>query len=667
MKTIVEMKHLRGVLPCLLALMFMNQQVSYRQGNVPRFEPSICPIEVPADLDIDCGYLVVPEDYGHPEGLTIRLPVIIIHSKSQDPALDPVLFTEGGPGYSSLGMVWGFANSAFVEHRDVVILEQRGNRYAEPSLDCTLSVMFNEEEGNTPCLDSLREMGVDLSQYTTKSIAADLHALMQTLDYNEWNLYGTSYSTRLMQLLMRDHPQGIRSVILQSVSRLDETRYEHDPEHAVRALKVMFKDCATNPDCAAAYPGLEARFYRLFSQLNADPIPFEVTLPAPLNRSSIETVDGYRFLNWMVTDAFYRPAYPPASTAYLPLLIDQVEKGYTDLLYPWLEAEIKHSFSDLCLLNWGLFFAVNCQDDSGSVTHEQMQIQAAAFPELEGYVRQNRELEICNLWGLPPATPLAAEPIKSEIPTLVLAGSYDPITPPEWSKAVANNLSHSYYFEFPSSGHSVNVSNPCVERIKAAFIINPFIQPDASCLTEVPEPEFVLPQEVLFMEGLYKSLYEVSLGSSVGVPIMEAIFITCTLLLVAEALYLVVASTVWLLNLRGRNKVHDRIVSLAHPLAGLVVLLNILFFAGWSGFIYPEISSAMPILLRFGVPIEYAPFFILPVAALILTVVLVIVALISWARQYWSVYGRIFFSLVTLAAVGFAWFLIRWDVINALF
>jgi pimeloyl-ACP methyl ester carboxylesterase len=655
------------LLPCLLAFLLTHTQVSHAEDSLPRFEPSACPIDVPADPDIDCGYLVVPEDYSHPEGVIIRLPVIIIRSRSKDPAPDPVLFTEGGPGYSSLDSVWGFAKSAFVEHRDVVILEQRGNRYAEPTLDCPLSDLFNEEEGDTPCLDRLRGMGIDLTQYTTKSIAADLHALMQTLDYKEWNLYGTSYSTRLMQLLMRDHPEGIRSVILQSVSRLDETRYEHDPEHAVRALKVMFRDCTDDPECAAAYPDLEDRFYKLFGQLNADPIPFEVTLPAPMHSISIETIDGYRLLNWMVTDSFYGPAFPPATTAYLPLLIDQVEKGHTDLLLPWLEAEMKHSFSDLSLLNWGLFFAVNCQDDAPSVSNEQMQIQSAAYPELEGYLRQRNELEICDLWELPAAPVLADEPIESEIPALVLAGSYDPITPPEWSKAVADNLSNSYYFEFPSSGHSVNVSNPCVERIKAAFIINPFTRPDVSCMAEVSGPKFVLPEDVLLMGGFYKSLFEVSLGSSEGVPILEAIFIICTLLFIAEVLYLVVAGIIWVLGRRKQIKPSDRMSRLAHPFAGLVVLLNIVFFVGWSAFVYPEISSSMPVILRFGVPMAYAPLFILPLVGFILTMMLGILMLLAWMRRYWSVFGRIFFSLVTLAAVGFVWFLIRWDVITALF
>jgi len=564
-------------------------------------------------------------------------------------------------------MVWGFAESAFLDQRDVVILEQRGNRYAEPSLDCDLSVWIQEEKGSTPCLDSLKERGIDLTHYTTKSIAADLNALMETLDYEQWNIYGTSYSTRPMQLVMRDHPERIRSAILQSVSRLDETRYEHDPEHAVRALEVMFGDCAADPECAAAFPDLEARFYTLFSRLNADPISFEVTLPAPDKRESVEIVDGYRLLNWMVTDSFYGPAHPPGITTYLPLLIDQVEKGRTELLRPWLELEYENSYSDLALLNWGLFFSVNCQDDAPSVTEEDRQRQIAVFPELEGYTRQARELEICALWELPAAPPLASEPIQSDIPTLVLAGSYDPITPPEWSKAVADNLANSYYYEFPASGHSVNHLNPCAERIKAAFLMDPFHEPDTSCLLNAPLPEFILPKDVIFIEDLNNSLFEVSLGSPEGDLVLEAIFSVCALFFLAEVLFLLIAGLFRIVKGQALIQAHDPVARLAHPLMGLVVLLNSGFFWGWSEFIYPKISNSFLLKFFSGISSEYTPVFLVPIFAFVLTLCLVWIAFIAWKRQYWSMFGRFFFSLVTLAAVGFAGFLIHWGVLTALF
>jgi hypothetical protein len=380
----------------------------------------------------------------------------------------------------------------------------------------------------------------------------------------------------------------------------------------------------------------------------------------------VEDVDGYRFLGWMVLDAFYGPAFPPAKTAYLPLLIDQVEKGKTDLLYPWLEVEVKARSSDWANMNWGLFFAVNCQDDAASVTPEEQKRQIDSYPELEGYARQTRELEICEAWGLPAAPMLSDRPITSDIPTLVLAGAYDPITPPEWSRTVAGALNNSYYYEFPGSGHSIDAYNPCAESIKAAFIKDPFSVQDSSCMQEPSKPRFMLPDEVLIMDGLYHSLSEVSLGSPGGDPILEAIFLACTLIFVGELLFLIVNTglrLVW-----GRTQqLQEKTVMLAHPVAGVLVLLNLGFFLGWSQYVYPKLLSEAPIILHFGVPVEYAPFFIIPIGIFVLTLVSVGFSILIWKHRIWSGLGRIFFSLVTLGAVGFVGFLIRWDLLTALF
>ena len=99
---------------------------------------------MPDNAEITCGTLVTPEDYGNPASSTVRLPVIIIHNRNGDPSADAILFTEGGPAYSSLNSVWWLANAPFVQNHDIVILEQRGNLYAEPSLECEESLLWEE-------------------------------------------------------------------------------------------------------------------------------------------------------------------------------------------------------------------------------------------------------------------------------------------------------------------------------------------------------------------------------------------------------------------------------------------------------------------------------------------------------------------------------------------
>ena len=63
--------------------------------DVPRFEPSSCPIDVPAEPQVECGYLVVPEDYDEPGGARIRLPVAIIRSPNPNPAPAALVVAKG--------------------------------------------------------------------------------------------------------------------------------------------------------------------------------------------------------------------------------------------------------------------------------------------------------------------------------------------------------------------------------------------------------------------------------------------------------------------------------------------------------------------------------------------------------------------------------------------
>jgi pimeloyl-ACP methyl ester carboxylesterase len=446
------MKHRLLSTLSLIFLVFIIAAPAQAQETLPRFLPEDCPINVPASPEIECGYLVVPENYDNPQGTTINLPVIIIHNRSGNPSPEAILYTDGGPAYSSLNSVWWLANTPFVENRDIVIIEQRGNLYAEPNLDCDIEVLWEEAGDNTSCLDSLREKGIDLSQYTTANIAADLDSLRQTLDYDTWNLFGTSYSTRLMQLVINKQPDDIRSVVLLSAVPMTETRYQHDSEHSARAIQVMLDDCATDPACAAAYPDLEDQLYGLVADLNANPVYFELTYPETETKFDYE-VTGDTLLGWMVGDALYMPAYHPYMTAYLPLLISEVSAGNTDLMYSWVKEDFYGMFQ--APFAWGLYFTINCQDYAPYFSVEEIDTQIAAFPKLDGYFRHQSELEICDVWGLPSSNGLLAKPITSDIPTLILGGSYDPITPPEWSRTAAVNLTNSTFVEFASAGHNV--------------------------------------------------------------------------------------------------------------------------------------------------------------------------------------------------------------------
>jgi pimeloyl-ACP methyl ester carboxylesterase len=652
------MKKLLFVLILLLAI-FITASETQAQGTVPRYERSECPIEVPGDASIECGIFTTLEDYDSPNRNTIRTSVIIIHSQNGNPSKEAMLFTEGGPGYSSLPSVWWLAGSGFADHRDIVILEQRGNKYAEPSLECDFSVWWNEVEGRTPCLEGLRQRGIVLEHYTAAYIAADINALKQTLDYENWLLYGTSYSTRLMQLVMAHYPEKVRAVILQSISPITDTRYLHDSEHAARVLQIMFDDCAADSACAETYPNLENRFWALVQKLNNNPVELEMKFPGTSEHFTQE-VTGYSLISWMVEGTFYHPAYPAFETAYMPLLIDELSRGNTDLLYPWANYSISKWGDDN--FNWGLYLVINCQDDAPSVTLDMVDALAAEYPELDGYVRHHEELEICAAWDLDPAPPLATEPVASDIPTLVLAGRYDPITSPEWSRTATVNLTNSVFVEFLASGHSVLTNNPCAMQITAAFLDNPDKKLDLSCVETAPRPRFVLSNEVIIAPDIYEIHYG-ELGYSM---LEENIFLGSWLTLIGTGLVALIAGLVKLVRRNNQQSPQDTTKRLAHPL--LIILPVTTFIWGFAlRYSLRSIAASTPNVLRFGLPDAYWWIFAIAILIGLMSLALTVITVLAWKRSYWSLHGRIAISATSLAAITISIMLGYWGFFTALF
>ncbi|MEO8175003.1 MAG: hypothetical protein ABI581_18045 [Sediminibacterium sp.] len=139
-------------------------QVSYSQKTqtyAPRIEPCDCPVKVDTNYTNQCGYLVVPENRKKANGKTVKLPFIIAQSNNLNKRPDPLLFTAGGPGGSSLGWITGVGNRGIINDRDCIAFEQRGTQYAIPNLwSDELSIAISESYRKNLNKDSMVIEGV---------------------------------------------------------------------------------------------------------------------------------------------------------------------------------------------------------------------------------------------------------------------------------------------------------------------------------------------------------------------------------------------------------------------------------------------------------------------------------------------------------------------------
>ncbi len=446
-----------------------------RQASSAFQQEAPCPFPLGAGLfevqSVRCGFLTVPEDWSQPQGPTIRLAVAIFKTSSSHPAPDPVLVLGGGPGVALLETV----GSTLLLNRDLILLDQRGAGYSQPSLRCL------DNETLQACHSRLVKSGIDLNAFTTLENAADVHALIRALGYRQVNLDGISYGTRLALTVMRLFPADLRSVVLNSVIPPQVNAFTSIPRAAARAFDVLFQGCAADRSCNATYPHLQAVFYQLIADLNTTPITFQATTQT--GNSITVHFTGNDFVLWLREALYFTYLIPQ-----LPAVIFQMRQhDYTQL------ASIYGNLIDTTS-SIGLFYSVMCGEDMAYTTQHDLETSVQGLPPPIRPALLDVGLSrfsICQFWGMKPVPAVQKEPVRSTIPTLILQGEYDPVTPPANGMLAAQTLSKSYFFLFPGVSHGVYSPNStCPNDIMNAFLANPTEKPDACCISSMPKPFF---------------------------------------------------------------------------------------------------------------------------------------------------------------------------------
>ncbi len=468
-------------------------------GEPARYEPATCPMDVPPEVTVkvDCGYLSVPENRLDPKTRTIKLAVARLHSRSADPRADPVVRLEGGPGFPSLENVVGYSKSKILDDRDYILWDQRGLGFSTPNLDCAetneaIWQIFStsdapEAEGRViddslaRCKARVQAQGVDLDGYTTIQNAADLNDLRIGLGIREWNLQGGSYGSALAIEAVRNHPEGIRSVLLDSVVPPDEPfGAVGRGESALRAFGELYEECAAQPACTAKYGDLHALFDKAAAALDAD--PYRTTIPDPSTGQprpiAITGQDLWAGLFNAMYDKNLIPALPAAAQAIVDGnrgIIDQFAADGIPFAAGQYEA---------------MTASVDCADRQRLLEPDALKPFLADHPELGSLLYVSTEETGCPKWGVKevPASFNTLLGKDTKVPILVMAGRFDPITPPAGTKAVADALGTPLLL-FPNSGHGAAGSSDCARGIWFAFMDDPATSPDTACMADLGPPQ----------------------------------------------------------------------------------------------------------------------------------------------------------------------------------
>ncbi len=433
-----------------------------------------------------CGELAVPEDPGQPQGRRITLHVAVVPAINTRATGAPLFILAGGPGQAASDLYTALA-PAFARSRrdhDIVLLDQRGTGASAP-LDCDYPQGWEDGGDSLPQLRELTraclaKWGPRVRFYTSRVAVGDLEAVRQALGYPRIALYGSSYGTRVAQLYMRRHPAQTAAVVLDGVTDPETPIGVETPLDAERALQRILARCGAAADCAAAFPALAAELTGLRAQFGAasqrltlaDPSS-GLPLPLDFNRGVFDA--ALRFLS-----------YNAAQASLLPVLIHQ---GAAGNLAPLAAQSVLMSRTVSGQLAAGMQNSVVCSEDV-----PYFNLDPAARTRLQqtylGTLQVDALTAICALWPRGAVDADLHQPLHSDIPTLLLSGEADPVTPPEDAHRAARFLTHHRELVLAGEGHG-QIATGCVPRIVAAFLDSANAQTvDATCLEEHRAPPF---------------------------------------------------------------------------------------------------------------------------------------------------------------------------------
>ncbi len=465
-----------------------------------------------------CAPFTVPENWSKPQGPRIHLRLALIRSRAVRPNSDPVVYLAGGPGQSAINTYSELAPAlhGLLDHRNIILLDQRGTG-GSAALSCPVAeaaakkvvgadakaisqVTVGRTGEDKPqatqqtaaaglqdlqkiraqtqaCLAEISKK-FDPRDFTTTQAVHDLQALRQALGGVPFNLIGVSYGTRVAQQYMMRYPQGVRSVVLDSVVPNPVILGSEFAFNLDAALQKDFALCTAEPACRKAFGNPWTTLQRLKVKLTRHPL--EVRFPKPLQfAEQRQTLTAAKLVGLV---RLY--AYSPLTAALLPLTLHAAAEGR----YGPLLAQSDLLSDDLSTsINSGMQLAVICSEDA-----PDLKLNPATAATLLGNSFVRQLLAECAIWPHGAVPKDFHQPLHSKVPVLILEGQFDPVTPPRYGREVLAGLPNGRLLIAKGQGHNV-IGAGCLPSLVKKFVMTADAKAlDAQCLDALgPTPPFL--------------------------------------------------------------------------------------------------------------------------------------------------------------------------------
>lgn len=457
------------------------------QTNSPVIEHCPCLMKVDPGLVSRCGYLVVPETRGLTGSGKVKIPFVFIRKPGQDSSRFITLYTTGGPGYSTLNPRDSVGyDSGYLAFGGFIFFNQRGTKNSIPCLDCEgiddavrTSYLSNLPKDSLiglavkQCRKKFVTQGIDLSAYNTVESAADIRDLKQALKIETLTLFGISYSGGLMLTVARNHPEGIKALLLNSPL----PGYVNYEEHALfnhnEALHELFETVENDSIQNAQFPNLRQNFKTYFSNLTGKNFTISYTDPQSKAHHSIT------YTRDELLDAVFDRMNNAAFRTVPGVIRDLIQGDHQQYIISVLDRK----FASNPGLSYGMRLSVYCSEQIGYSDPGIIKDQDRILPWLAGYPFNNVNHNICDCWQVKPAPAYLKTPVYSSIPALVSAGYLDPWTRPYYNRLIKRTMPNAQLIFIKDKAHGAGFGTGLLQR----FLSQPYKKLTSTLQNEIIE------------------------------------------------------------------------------------------------------------------------------------------------------------------------------------
>jgi len=461
--------------------------------------PLLEPCQVPGvEETVLCGTLEVREDRSRTDGRRIGLHAVVLPAHVETPPADPITVFAGGPGGAATRRAPGLARVEVLRARDILLVDQRGTGASHP-LDCDLGApgdatgelpeMFPPAEVRA-CAERLSRTA-DLSLYTSVQHADDVEEVRQRLGYGPLNLRGGSYGTHAAMVFAQRHPESTRTLFAIGVDSPLRSNLAERGIWADHTLAGVALQCAHEEACARIAPRMDRMVADLLGSLGEGPRAVEVADPEQPGETMVVHVGR----DWLAEQIRLLLYYGFTSRA-LPWAVHRAHAEDDWRPLTELALLIERFFSST--LADGVLLTVQCSEGMDFDTGRAL---ARGKSTLFGNYRLEQQIQGCAAWphrktGL---TLGVERPRPLPVPTLLLSGAWDPVTPPAYAEdatAYFPNALHLVLAEAQHGPFDQQGAWVCVHQIWADLIDQGSLEGlDASCIGDLVHPPFLVDAE----------------------------------------------------------------------------------------------------------------------------------------------------------------------------